>query len=166
MNSYQFCPCCGARLIEGLFEGALKWHCESSACEFVHWNNPTPVVIALVELDGLYVVTHNVAWPEWKYSLISGFLDSNECPEQAVIREVREELDLQVIEATLITTSIYTPLNQVMIAYHVLAKGNIRLNHEHDAYKLLDDDALSQWPFGLGATPAIQQWLGRAKTAH
>ena len=165
LSQYQFCPCCGSRLINGVFEGAVKQHCES-ACGFVHWNNPTPVVLALVEFNGLYVVTHNVEWPEWKYSLISGFLDTQEDPEQAVIREVEEELALKAIETTLITTSIYEPLNQLMLAYHVMAEGEIKLNHEHDAYKLLDDEALSQWPFGLGATPAIQQWLGRAGIAH
>ena len=52
MNPYQFCPQCAAPLIENLLEDRLRHVCPTPECGFVHWNNPVPVVAAVVEYQG------------------------------------------------------------------------------------------------------------------
>lgn len=163
MFEYKFCPQCSNELVASIHEGNEKKSCPNTGCGFVHWDNPTPVVLALIEYQGRYLITHNVEWPDWKYSLISGFLDSREDPEHAVIREIKEELGLATIYVELITTSIYENLNQLMISFYAKTEGDICLNEEHDAYKLLSLEELRNWEFGRGSIPTIETWLARVK---
>ena len=60
----------------------------------MHWDNPVPVVAALIEYQGKIVLARNSQWPEGVLSLITGYLERNETPEEAVVREVKEELGL------------------------------------------------------------------------
>ena len=159
MSEYTYCPTCSNALEPKEFEGVCKLACPTHECGFVHWDNPTPVVLVLVELDDKYLVTHNIEWPAWKYSLISGFLDSCEDPEQAALREVKEELDLDVRKITPIGTSIYHKLNQLMISYHAICTGKVVLNEEHDSYRLLTLSELQSWEFGAGSIPALEIWF-------
>lgn len=48
MPQFQFCPLCAAPLAERTVQGELRSAC-SANCGFVHYDNPTPVVAAVVE---------------------------------------------------------------------------------------------------------------------
>ena len=48
----RFCPRCAAPLVSRDAGGRARPACPDAACGFVHWNNPTPVVAAIVEHDG------------------------------------------------------------------------------------------------------------------
>lgn len=160
----KYCPLCGSCLAPLIHEGRKKQFCSSKGCDYVFWNNPIPVVLGIVELNGKYIVTNNAEWPEWKYSLISGFVDYKESPETAIVREVKEELNLIVNSCQLVNITLYERLNQLMICFFVETSGQIRLNPENRAFKLLSLEALAKWEFGKGATPAINKWL--EDTAH
>jgi len=159
LNRYKYCPLCGNELKKRELEVGFRECCSNTQCGYVNWDNPIPVVLALIEYRGKYIVTHNVEWPSWKYSLISGFLDAKEDPELAVRREIKEEVGLFATYTQLITISIYEKLNQLMISYYAKSDGEIELNEEHDSYKLLTLDELKNWEFGKGATPIIEKWL-------
>ena len=64
-------------------------------CGYVHWNNPLPVVAAIVEYEGKILLARNAAWPEGMFALITGFLENGETPEEGIAREVLEETSLQ-----------------------------------------------------------------------
>ncbi len=130
-------------------------------CGFVHYNNPVPVVAALVEHENKIVLARNKAWPPDWFGLITGFLEQNETPEEAVIREVEEELSLKGQIAGMIGVYTFFKLNQVYIAYHVVAEGAIVLNEELNAYKHIAPKDLQPWPFGTGL--AVRDWLERRK---
>ena len=125
--------------------------------EFVHWNNPVPVVAAIVEYNDEVVLANNVAWPENMYALITGFLEKNESPEEAVVREVEEELALSSEVKAFIGTYTFYRMNQLILAYHVEATGDIVLNHELRAYKCVKKDDLTYWDAGTGH--ALRDWL-------
>ena len=57
---------------------------------------------AIVEHEGQVVLARNRAWPRSFYGLITGFLKRNETPDGCVVREVKEELDLDAVAPTLI----------------------------------------------------------------
>lgn len=159
MNSdFNFCPRCAATLVTRDLAGLPRRACSSPDCDFVHWDNPAPVVAALVERDGMIVLARNHAWPEKKFGLIAGFLERDETPEQAVAREVKEELDLDVASAasvSLIGVYSFMRKNEVILAYHVVAE--IVLNEELAEYRLIAPEKLRPWEFGTGL--AVGDWL-------
>ena len=61
--------------------------CLAEGCGLVLWDNPVPVVAALVELEGRIVLARNVAWPENAFGLVTGFLERDEAPAQGGARE-------------------------------------------------------------------------------
>jgi NADH pyrophosphatase NudC (nudix superfamily) len=157
MRDFRFCPRCAAPLIPGNSNGAPQRPVCSAGCGFVHYDNPLPVVAAVVEHDGLVVLARNRAWPETWYALVAGFLERDESPEQAVRREVGEELGLAASEATLIGVYPFHRMNQVIIAYHVVASGEITLNEELVDYKRVELARCTAWKAGTGL--ALRDWL-------
>ena len=132
----------------------------SAGCGFVHYDNPTPVVAAVVEHNGMIVLAHNRAWPKsmsWFYGLITGFLERGESPEECALREVKEELDLDGKSATFIGVYPFQQMNQVIIAYHVPAEGTITLNEELDDFRHVPLRECKAWTAGTGF--ALRDWL-------
>ena len=90
----KFCPKCGRDLKPAEIDGRNRLGCSSEICDYVFWDNPTPVVAALVEREGIVVLVRNKEWPQKIYGLVTGFLEKNETPESGILREVKEELGL------------------------------------------------------------------------
>jgi NAD+ diphosphatase len=158
-SSFKFCPRCTAPLVERAVQGEMRSVC-SASCGFIHYDNPTPVVAAVVEHDGAVVLAHNRAWPpalKSFYGLITGFLERGESPEQCALREVKEELDLNGTTASLIGVYPFVQMNQVIIAYHVPALGTIELSEELDDFRRVPLHQIKAWPAGTGL--ALRDWL-------
>jgi NADH pyrophosphatase NudC (nudix superfamily) len=158
--SYKFCPYCAAPLVlrEALsFGGLPRQACPNDVCGFVWWDNPAPVVAALVEYRGAVVLARNQAWAVGAFGLITGFLERDEAPVAAVLREVKEELDLDAVSADLIGVYPFTRKHEVLIVYHVVADGEISLNEELAEYRLIAPEKLKAWDYGTGL--AVRDWL-------
>lgn len=161
MSDYKFCPRCATALALKADGGLQRQHCP--ACAWTHWNNPAPVVAALIELDGHVLLARNSAWPQGMFGLITGFLEAGETPEQGVAREVLEETGLQTQSTELLGVYEFTRKNELIIGYHVQAAGQIQLNEELSEYRLIAPEKLKPWPFGTGL--AMAEWLKRRKIA-
>ncbi|WP_128543148.1 NUDIX domain-containing protein [Larkinella soli] len=162
MVRYQFCPQCGHSLVAGMAGGRERLIC-SQSCGYIYWNNPLPVVGAIVEYgDDQILLIQNRGWPTEWFGLVTGFLEQGEEPDQAVLREIREEvgLDGEIVERLGVYT--FYQRNEIIIAYHVRAWGDIRMDEEElQAYKLVPVDELKPWPFGTG--PAVKDWLKKKR---
>lgn len=91
----NFCPQCGARLVEKLVEGRKRLVCE--ACGFILYINPKVAAGALVADDGRAVLVRRGVAPRAGYwGLPSGFAEYDETIEETAIRECREETGLEV----------------------------------------------------------------------
>ena len=156
-GAWRFCPQCGGALEMREAGGLPRPTCPDEACGFVLWDNPVPVVAALVEYEGRVVLARNVAWPENAFGLVTGFLERDEAPEAAVAREVAEELGLAVSAVSLIGLYPFARMNQLLIAYHVVAQGRIVLNEELAEVRLIEPGRLKPWDFGTGL--AVADWL-------
>lgn len=159
-SELRFCPKCAEPLIqmadnEGDFR--LRLRCPSG--HWTHWDNPLPVVAALVEWQGKILLARNAAWPEGMFALITGFLEKGETPEQGVARELMEETGLQAQQCTLIGVYEFIRKNEVLIAYHVRAEGQIQLAPELLEYRLYDLSEVRPWPGGTGL--AVADWMRR-----
>jgi NAD+ diphosphatase len=152
---FVYCPLCATSLVPGLHGDRERPACP--ACGWVHWNNPTPVVAAVIELGGKLLLARGRGWPLKVFALVTGFLERDESPLHAVAREVKEETDLDTQGATLIGVYDFAKNNQVIIAYHVAARGEVRLSDELEDYRLLEPEKVRPWPLGTGL--AVADWL-------
>lgn len=153
----RFCPTCARPLAEKEHGGRARPACPDPDCGYVFWDNPLPVVAGLVEHEGRVILIQNKGWPESWFGLVTGFLERDETPEQAVLREVKEELSLDGEVARLIGVYDFQQRNEVIIAYHVRARGTIALGEELAAHKAVEPDKLRPWPFATGH--AVRDWL-------
>ena len=159
--NYKYCPQCATLLITAEVDGTPRQKCPT--CDFVHWNNPTPVVAAIVEHEGKVILTRNKGWPEKWLGIVAGFLEKNETPEQGVLREVKEELGVDGQIASFVGHYAFALRNQIIFAYHVRIQGEIKLGDELESIKALPPEEIRPWDIGTG--PALKDWLrAREKT--
>ena len=145
---YTYCPVCRSEL-HPEDQGYLS--CSSDHCQFIYYDNPTPVVAAIVEYrPGQILLAHNKLWPPKWYGLITGFVEKNELPEHTVIREVKEELNLEGTIKSFIGHYGFKRMNQLIMAYHISAHGEVVLNEELDDYKIIPFEKIKCWPAGTG----------------
>ena len=138
-------------------DGGEKLRLRCTACDFTHWNNPTPVLAAIVQVGEQVLLARNAAWPGRRFALITGFMEAGETPEDGMAREVLEETSLTVTALKLVGVYDFQRMNQVIIAYHAHAQGQVRLSPELAEYKLYAPQDLICWPAGTGH--ALADWL-------
>ncbi|MBF0398489.1 MAG: NUDIX domain-containing protein [Desulfobacterales bacterium] len=153
----KYCPYCKSDLVKGMIDKQERLYCSNNKCKYIFWDNPTPVVAALVEHENQIVLAHNAAWPKGVYSLITGFLERKEKPEEGVIREVSEELGLNSKIVELIGVYSFPEMNQIILAYHVKSEGEIHLSKELTDIKKIEKSKLKGWSFGTGL--AVIDWI-------
>lgn len=102
----RFCPHCAHHLQEGIAFGRLRRLCP--ACGFVHFREPKVGVSLLVEHAGsVLLVQRAIAPGKGKWSLPSGFIEWDETPEAAAVRECQEETGLQISDLRLLDVVHY-----------------------------------------------------------
>jgi NAD+ diphosphatase len=158
----RFCLACGTPLapIVADEDGGAKTRLRCPACGWTHWNNPTPVLAAVVECtdrDGQILLARNAAWSGRMFALITGFMEAGETAEAGIAREVLEETALVAERVSLIGVYDFQRMNQVIIAFHVQARGEVRLSPELAEYKLFAPANVRCWPAGTGY--ALADWL-------
>ena len=156
---YRFCPTCATplALVEQLEDGGPKERLRCPGCNWTHWNNPTPVLAAVVQYRDKILLAQNAAWPGKFYALITGFMEAGETPQGGIAREIKEETNLDASEVNLIGVYDFQRMNQVIIAYHAVADGEVKLSPELVDYKLFAYDEVKCWPAGTGY--ALADWL-------
>jgi len=158
----KFCLQCGTALalLTQEEDGGPKARLRCPACGWTHWNNPTPVLAAIVECtdqDGRVLLARNAAWSGRMFALITGFMEAGETPEEGITREVMEETSLHVSQLSLVGVYDFQRMNQIIVAYHAQAHGAVRLSPELAEYKLYAPQDLRCWRAGTGY--ALADWL-------
>jgi len=156
---WKFCPQCACALqpITELEDSGPRERLRCPACRWTHWNNPTPVLAAVVQYQDRILLARNAAWPAKVYALITGFMEAGETPQDGIRRELKEETNLDALEVNLIGVYDFQRMNQVIIAYHVRAEGEVKLSPELVDWKLYAYDQVKCWPAGTGY--ALADWL-------
>ncbi len=92
---YIFCPRCGAPLTEGMRFGRMRRLCRY--CGFIHFADPKVAVAALVIKGDHVLLVRRAVVPRIGYwALPAGYMDADELPEEAVVREVAEETGVTI----------------------------------------------------------------------
>ncbi|MBN1148383.1 MAG: NUDIX domain-containing protein [Anaerolineales bacterium] len=155
----KYCPKCARELIHAEASGKMRLKCPFEDCGYVFWDNPTPVVAGIVEYGDAVILVRQKGWPEKWRGLVTGFLERDEDPEQAILRELREELGLDGQIAGFVGYYSFFQMNQLILAFHLKAHGEITLGEELESYKLIPPAKLRPWALGTG--PALRDWLER-----
>ena len=90
MKEYNYCPICGTPLQAGLIEGRERKYCPK--CDFIDYKNPLPVALAVAVKDKKFLLIRRGLPPrKGMWGSPSGFIESGETPEEACLRELKEE---------------------------------------------------------------------------
>jgi NAD+ diphosphatase len=160
----RFCTQCATPLawLERPEDAGPKARLRCPACGWTHWGNPVPVLAAVVtcsDRDGQILLARNAAWSSRMFALITGFMEAGETAEQGIAREVAEETGLVVQSLSLIGVYDFQRMNQVIVAYHAEACGEIRLSPELAEARLFTPQTVRCWRAGTGL--ALADWLRR-----
>lgn len=158
MSDPQYCPQCATPLqwVTQAEDGGEVTRLRCVACQWTHWNNPTPVLAAIVEWEGRILLARNAAWPGRRFALITGFMEAGETPEAGVAREIKEETQLDTHALKLVGVYDFQRMNQVIIAYHAQVTGEVQLSPELVEFKLYAPADIICWPAGTGR--AVADW--------
>ncbi|MFQ5857265.1 MAG: NUDIX hydrolase [Anaerolineae bacterium] len=138
----NYCPQCGSRLTAGFVAGRERPICE--ACGFVHYRNPAPIVLVSATLDGKLLQVRRLIEPLKGYwAPPGGYVEYDETVEDAVVREVKEETNLDVAIDGLLNVYSKPDTGIVFIAYRGrVIGGNPRAGEDADAVAFFGPDEL------------------------
>jgi ADP-ribose pyrophosphatase YjhB (NUDIX family) len=101
----HFCPNCGSSDIHK--QNVTNFKCD--ACGYVIWNNPkTCVGVIFLKGDEILVSERSIAPNKGRYDFPGGFIEYNEDPYHAAIREIHEETSVEVERSSLQLLAAYT----------------------------------------------------------
>ncbi len=150
MEEYRYCPICGNILKVGIFNGKERKHCPH--CAFINYKNPLPSVGAIaVKEDKVLLIKRGIEPGKGIWAPPSGFMELGETPEEAVLRELKEETGMSGRVKRLLgiyreITSIYGDI-LVIVYLVILNKGEIVAGDDAEDAKFFDIDKLPDLHF-------------------
>ncbi len=86
-------------------------------CNLIDYPRISPAIIVAVIKDGKLLLAHNAKFKNDMYSLVAGFVDSNETLEDCVRREVFEEISIKVKNIKYINSQSWPFPNSLMVGF-------------------------------------------------
>ncbi|WP_019875729.1 NAD(+) diphosphatase [Sporichthya polymorpha] len=128
---HQFCPNCGART-ESTAAGHVR-RCPDCGMQQFPRSDPA-VIMLVVDDDDRALLGRAPVWPEGRFSTLAGFVEPGESLEQAVRREVLEEVGVVVDEVTYQASQPWPFPSSLMLGFHARASStDITLDPEEIA---------------------------------
>lgn len=116
-TKHRFCGSCGAETI--VRAAGHERYCES--CKTPHFPRTDPAVIMLVTDGDRAVLGRQKIWPQGMYSTLAGFVEPGESLEDAVRREVLEEVGLICDDVTYSSSQPWPFPQSIMLGFHATA---------------------------------------------
>jgi len=154
----RFCGSCGTPTEPVLTERA--WQCP--ACKRIYYPRISPAIIVLIQNGDRILLARSPRFPEGMYSVIAGFVEPGETLEEALHREVREEVGISVRNIKYFASEPWPFPDSLMIGFTAdYAGGEIKIdNNEIGAAGWFGRNDLPQLPAKMSISRAlIDQWL-------
>jgi NAD+ diphosphatase len=97
-SSHHFCPRCGGRLRSTNAGHVLV--CDQCGRQQFPRSDPAVIMMVTDEAGERALLGRQAAWPPGRFSTLAGFVDPGESLEEAVVREVMEEVGVEVTDVT------------------------------------------------------------------
>ncbi len=114
------CSVCGAQT-EVIRSGEAR-HCPQCGSEHFPRTDPA-VIMTVVDDDGRCLLGHNSARADGWFSTLAGFVEPGESPEQAVVREVHEEVGVEVDQVTYLGSQPWPLPSSLMLGFEAHASS-------------------------------------------
>jgi NAD+ diphosphatase len=112
-RTHRFCGVCGQPMARAPGERAMK-----CACGHVAYPRISPAMMVLVKRGPAILLARNVAVPAGgRMSALAGFLEPGESIEDAIHREVREEVGVEVKDLRYFASQSWPYPHSLMIAF-------------------------------------------------
>ena len=118
-RDHRFCGRCGAEMYADLGERAMR--CDP--CGTVNYPRIAPCIITLVTRGEHMLLARNANFPRPMYSTLAGFIEAGESAEETLVREVKEEVGVDVDDISYFGSQSWPFPNQLMLGYFARYAG-------------------------------------------
>jgi NAD+ diphosphatase len=152
-RTHAYCGVCAAPTERDANERARR----CPACKHAAYPRISPAMMCLVTRGEQILLARNVNFPAGRYSALAGFLEAGESIEDAVHREVREEVGIEVGAPRYFASQSWPFPNSLMIAYTAeYLSGELKPNgHEIAEADWFDHNNLPQLPPRISIARAL-----------
>jgi len=124
-KTHQFCGQCGTQLRMKTTERAK----ECPKCGLLHFPRLSPAIIVLVERGNEVLLARSRHFLPDMYSVLAGFVEPGESLEETVVREVKEEVSIEVKDLQYFGSQPWPFPHSLMIGFTATyAGGEIKLD--------------------------------------
>jgi 8-oxo-dGTP diphosphatase len=162
----NYCPCCGRALIDQFLFGRVRRKCPD--CGFVFFRDPKVAAGVLAEQDGKVLLVKRLYDPHMgDWALPAGFVEIDEGPVQAALRELTEETGLigrirGIIGTYHIRSDPRGPI--VTLLYHAqIVGGELKAGDDAEEVRLFAPDELPKNLAFASTRQALYRWLRSKK---
>jgi NAD+ diphosphatase len=143
-RTHRFCGACATPTVREAHERARR----CPACGLSCYPRISPAMMCLVTRGDEILLARNVNFPLGRYSALAGFLEAGESIEDAVHREVREEVGVRVKNLRYFASQSWPFPNSLMIAFTAEYEGGELLPNGHEIAEAdwFSHDRLPQLP--------------------
>ncbi|TWI60640.1 NAD+ diphosphatase [Pseudoduganella lurida] len=112
-RSHRYCGVCAARMVRA--EGERAYKCPE--CGFTAYPQICPAMMVLIRKGDQVLLASHANGATTRYTALAGFLEAGESVEEAVHREVYEEVGLRVHNLQYFSSQSWPFPNSLMIAF-------------------------------------------------
>lgn len=112
-RDHQFCGRCGNSMTADEAERAMR----CASCGTIAFPRIAPCIIVLVHRGNELLLARNANFPQPMYSTLAGFIEAGESAEDTLVREVREEVGVEVERIRYFSSQSWPFPNQLMLGF-------------------------------------------------
>lgn len=127
---HRFCAVCGRPTRSG--QGGHLRTCSQASCGASHFPRTDPAVIMLVHDGERCVLGRQKVWPDGMHSTLAGFVEPGESLEEAVAREIHEEVGLEVTELRYHSSQPWPFPSSLMLGFRARARAGPLTVNPHE----------------------------------
>ena len=152
-RTHQYCGVCATATERAQHERARR----CPACGHTAYPRISPAMMCLVTRGQEILLARNVNFPAGRYSALAGFLEAGEAIEEAIVREVQEEVGVKVTQPKYFSSQSWPFPHSLMIAFTAeYAGGELKPNgHEIAEAGWFSADNLPQLPPRISIARAL-----------